>query len=54
MSNVIKTASFNKSDLELVKQIEVYQHKKQYDHFIDAVRKLCETSLKIQEINNTK
>lgn len=37
----LKTATFTKSDSELVKLIEEYQRKNELNSFISAIRKLC-------------
>lgn len=54
MNHSIKTATFQKSDTELVKQIEAYQHKKGQNSFIAAIRKLCSIALEFEKINNEK
>lgn len=51
-----KGLSFNKSkrDIKIVKDIEHYQHKNEISSFVEAVRRLCEIALKIEEITDKK
>ncbi|MDE6780177.1 MAG: hypothetical protein K2J40_01775 [Ruminococcus sp.] len=51
-----KGLTFNDSerDRKIVKNIEQYQHRNEIPNFVEAVRRLCETALKIEEITNKK
>ena len=49
----LKTATFTKSDSELVKLIEEYQRKNELNSF-SAIRKLCKMALTIEKMHNEK
>ncbi len=47
-----KCISFSGKDEELVKKIMAFQKKNDLEHFIDAVRKLCEVGLDFEKTVN--
>ena len=40
-----KGITFGKKDEKLIKKVENFQRKNDLEHFVDAVRKLCEIGL---------
>lgn len=48
-----KTATFTDKDNELIQRIMRYKKEKKLNLFIDAVRSLCDTALKLKDISKT-
>ncbi len=54
-SEVLKTGkgiTFGEKDKELIKKLEDFQKRNELEHFVDAVRKLCEVGLQFEKTLN--